>query len=80
MVQGLLRCLGADDAEANGTMDGTFNCSFSDRLSNLPDTDELCQCLQQIRDEVGRLFALSRKSDPVTVKLQAEIQSLTGQV
>lgn len=82
MVSGLIRCLNGEESicDASCSFNGSINGSFAERLLNTPDGTELCRVLQQIKDEVTRLFAMSHRPDPLVAKLQDEIKSLQQQV
>lgn len=82
MVSGLIRCLNGEESICEGScsFSGSLNASFAERLLNIPDAEELCRVLHQIKDEVTRLFAMSQKPDVFVAKLQDEINSLQQQV
>jgi len=68
---------GGDENVTCGSLNAT---GASGNCSALHDPDERCRCLQHIKDEVSRIFALSRKADPEVAKLQEEVKSLEQQV
>lgn len=82
MVQELLQCLGGDDQNCsmNCSLNSNLNASLSDQLSTLPGGGELCRRLEEVKEEVARLFTLSQRADPVVAKLQEEVRSLEQQV